>query len=187
MIIAICGMDGTGKTTLAQTLTDDLCSQGKRASMFHGHEYAVSSTSFGLTRNTLIRYRWFFKFLLPMAYADNLYTYYSRYLPKSQGRILVLDRYFYDKLARMISFGICGQILARIYARLIPKPDKLFFLDLPGEIARKRNQEYTVEQFEKFRRAYLFIAEELGYEPIPTTRSFDECRSRIWEAIISNE
>ncbi len=187
MIIAFCGMDGTGKTTLARSLVQDLSTSGKRSHMLHGHEYAVSSNSFSMDENSVRRHRFWLKFLIPGAWLDNIYTYIFKYLPSARDNILILDRYFYDKIARMMYFGICGRKIAKLYARVLPPPDYLFLLDAEENPVHRRKPEYTEVQLGVFRENYRFLAVILECTVIDTTRPIEVCRQRILEVVLKDE
>ena len=183
MIIAICGMDGSGKTTLAQKLLSQLRKKGLPAEFFHGHTYAVSSDSGGLKPAQVKKLSGLFRFLLPLAYCDNIFTYFFRYRPRARRRILILDRYFYDKVARMLYFGICGKTLAKLYARSLPRPELVFFLDAPEDVVYARKKEYEYDKLQIFRRAYLCLAPVINARVIDTTAPVEETAAAIFEDI----
>jgi len=176
-------MDGSGKTTLASALFRDLEKEGRPVHLKHGHGYSVSKNSFGFDERSVNRYRLLFGILLPFAYLDNLFTFYFRYRPLLREKTLISDRYFYDKLARLIFYKICPLALAKLYLQLLPKPDYVFFLDIEASDARNRKEGYTEEELESFRRAYLFIAGCLNSPVINTGFSAQECLLKIKEAL----
>ncbi|MFQ5444809.1 MAG: hypothetical protein ACE5EK_09350, partial [Nitrospinales bacterium] len=108
-LIVFCGMDGSGKTTLSRKVAEHLRKKGISTEWEHGHGYTVSQNSFGTGEDTLRRFRHIFRLGLPLAMSDNLITFYFRYQPVLKVQGLVCDRYFYDKVARLMFYGICNE------------------------------------------------------------------------------
>lgn len=77
------------------------------------------------------------------------------YVEKIQGRLLIIDRYFYDSLADL-SEGMPDGILAA-YASLVPVPDCAIFVETSPEAAFARKGEYTVGELTARRRRYQDI------------------------------
>jgi thymidylate kinase len=122
-LIVYCGMDGSGKTTQAQrkfVLTTN-------SKLLHAHGYTVSSNSFGLGEETIKKVSLLLSLLLPLAHLDFLYTYYFKYKPILKTKNLICDRYFYDKVARLVYYGICPRWVAKKWVKIIPKPDEIYF------------------------------------------------------------
>lgn len=155
--------------------------------MIHGHEYAVSVNSFSMDENSVKKHRFWLKFLVPGAWLDNIYTYLFKYLPSAKNSILILDRYFYDKIARMMYFGICGRKIARFYARMLPPPNYLFLLDAEEDHVHRRKPEYTKVQLGVFRENYRFLSEILECSVIDTTRPLEVCREAVLEVVLRDE
>ena len=180
-LIVFCGMDGSGKTTLAEKLVNYFERQGREIEFIHGHGYTVSENSFGLDEKRVKRLKYLFKLLIPLALLDNLYTYYFKYKPLLKNKTLICDRYFYDKLARVIYYGICPPSLAKIYLKLLPKPDFAFFLDADPQKAHARKRELSEEELVSFRKIYKFLAECLEAPVIDTGLSLNVCYKKILE------
>lgn len=185
-LIVISGMDGSGKTTLAIKVAQFLREGGLDIELHHGHAYSVSRDSFGLSEAVIKRLKFFLIFLLPFAYADNLFTFYFRYIKVLNKKVLITDRYFYDKLARMVFFKICSRNIARIYLKLLPKPDYSFFLTLDAQEAFNRKGEYTVRELDEFRSIYLFIARLLNATIVDTSLPIDTCLKQIVNVLEKN-
>jgi len=173
-------MDGAGKTTLAKKITQFFEEKGFKFEFIHGHGYSVSQDSFGLDEKRVKSLKYLFKLLIPFALADNLFTFYFKYKPILKKKNLVCDRYFYDKIARMMYYGICSELLARICLRLLPKPDYIFFLDINPEQAYFRKGEYSEKEYNSFRNIYRFIADYLKAPVIDTSLSIDTCCREIF-------
>jgi len=184
LLIVVSGMDGSGKTTISDRIDSLFKSQGQDAQVYHGHGYSVSENSFGFGERAVKRCKRVFSLLLPFAYFDNLFTFYFKYRRMLSKKALVTDRYFYDKLARMLFFGICGEAVAKLYLRCLPRPDFVFFLDVGPQAAFERKNEYSPHELARFRQIYLFIARALGADIIDTTRPLEECMDKIASRLV---
>src|SRR3989339_1408061 len=100
-LIVFCGMDGTGKTSLAKKLAQYLEEKGVAVELRHGHSYSISKNSFSFSDAKVGSLRCFLWLALPIAFLDNLFTFYFKYIPAIKRKSLICDRYFYDKIARM--------------------------------------------------------------------------------------
>ena len=116
--VAIClsGIDGSGKTTLAQQLVEGLVAAGLRVRHLHV-------------------YRWYLNLL-----AIPLVLLYNRHVGR---KVLVLDRSFFDNIAVLTVSPRCPRWLPRSFLRLAlaayPRFDYRFYLVADfGETLRRR-------------------------------------------------
>ena len=79
----------------------------------------------------------------------------------------------------MMYYGICNQLIAKIYLKLLPKPDFVFFLDIDPRKAYERKKEYSKSELLIFRKIYKFLAKELKAPIINTSLSLDICLKKI--------
>jgi len=182
-LIAFCGMDGSGKTTFALEVAHYLENRNQPYQYIHAHSYSVSKDSFGVGRDSARRLRLLLRLGMPLALVDNMYAYLTKYRRILRERALICDRYFYDKVCRLMFYEICNESLAKSYLRLLPAPDIVYFLDLPAEVAYRRKGEYSLQEYEVFRKNYKFIADFLGARLIDTTLPLEECTHKIIEAL----
>ena len=185
-LIAFCGTDGSGKTTWAKKVNSFLKDRGIESTLNHAHAYSTSQDSFGLSEEMVRKLRYLFRFFIPFAFADNIKTFLFQYNPIRKKRILICDRYFYDKLARMIYYGICGKSLAKLYLKLLPKPDIVFFLDIDPQSAWQRKQEYKENEYKDFQDIYTFIADYLKAPLINTAADIEVSWKRIHSFLKAN-
>jgi len=178
-LIVFCGMDGTGKSTLACNLQKYFKSKNALARNIHAHTYTTSQNTFRSDEHSVEKYRFFWRLLIPFAYLDNLLTYFLQYRKAKRSRIIISDRYFYDKVVRLLYYNICPQWLARIYLSLLPQPDYVFFLDVSPAVAIKRKGEYNRTEHENFRALYQYAAKILDAPIIDTSKSIDTCLTEI--------
>ena len=179
-------MDGVGKTTNAYELYKKLKKRGISCYYLHPHNYTISKTSF-VNKNIVNKLHFFLKLGIPIAITDHLITYLTKFKIIKKHRLLICDRYFYDKLVKFLFFDICNKKIAHLYLRLIPKPDITFLLDAPIDIVYKRKREYSIEEYKKLRKIYLELSEEISPPPIVvnTTDNIKLTSEMIYEHIIN--
>ena len=180
-LIVLCGPDASGKSTLAKIIMDIFKKRGIDCEYMHAHTYSISSNSFGMSDKTLEKYKKILKLLVPLVLLDNIFTYHKKYKKILNKKMLILDRYFYDKIARLLYYEICCRKFAGWYLSLLPKPDHVFFLKTDPNTLYKRKQEYTVKEYEKYQKIYNFIAEKIGAFIIDTNLPIEFCQKKLVE------
>ena len=80
---------------------------------------------------------------------------YRAYVEQLRGRVLVMDRYFYDTLVD-VADGRRWRWL-RMLEQLTPTPDLALYLDIEPETAFARKGEYTVEYLRRRRQLYRTV------------------------------
>ena len=87
---------------------------------------------------------------------------YRLYVERLRGRVLIMDRYFYDTLVDVAAGG--GLRGARLLARVTPTPHVPIYLDISPEQAYARKGDHTVAYLGRRRDAYrrLFPAGRRG-------------------------
>ncbi len=178
-LIVLCGVDGVGKTTLAKKLQIYLKTTGIDAIYHHGHSYRVSQSSFGIGDEFLWKYKKLLQLLLPMALLDNWWTYVFKYRHDLKNSILISDRYFYDKLARLMHYGICNYQLASVYLKLLPKPDYIFILDAKTKDILVRKREWSQKDINEYKAFYKYFAQKLNVPIIDTSSSIKQSLNEI--------
>lgn len=158
VLIAFSGMDGSGKTTLAKMLESHLKKRGYRVYYKHAHGYTISKNSFAIDEKSIKRFRLLLFLLSPFMLLDSLFTYYFKYKPQLKHNAVICDRYFYDKVARMLYYNVINTFIAGIYLNLLPRPDYIFHLYISSEMAKSRKNEYSTAEYDQFRKIYQFVA-----------------------------
>ena len=190
MFICFSGIDGSGKTTLATNLRASLRSRGVQTKYVWGaHNYVLlrplmlilkkrsrhgqASSSQGamekqrygfakrMIRNPLIAEA--YKIFIISEYMLQIIVKIR--LPLIFGKNVVCDRYVYDTAINLSVHMHYSQKSFRILLdRLLnccPKPDILFFVDLPEEVAYKRKNDIpSTNYLVKRRTFYRFLAKE---------------------------
>jgi dTMP kinase len=135
MLIAVEGVDGSGKSTQIRLLYEWLKGMGCRVhfSEWNSSDLVRGATRRGKKQQTLTPTT--FSLIHATDFADR---YERQILPRLQAGFLVLcDRYVYTALARDQVRGCDPDWLRRLYSFAV-KPDITFYYDLPQEIALER-------------------------------------------------
>ena len=172
MIIAFCGMDGSGKTTLSRRVKEELVKKGHSAVVIEPFEYVIWApllkllgggerlvSAGGEKKNNFFLFKlWPFlalfdhwaQFLFKIKTLEKKYDY------------IIADRFFFDFAASFKYFGYTTKWLDKLYLKLIPKTDLTFVLDLPPEIALEREQDgsHSLNFFSYQRAYYLALIED---------------------------
>jgi thymidylate kinase len=204
VLIAFIGMDGSGKTTLAQGTAEALRSQGKKTACLAPFEYIfldVITSSFKkgkrrssdceLGSNPLLtrsRKSPLMQFWPCLALIDNWTYFLLRIRPMlSAGMHIVCDRYFYDFATSFEHYGYTNQRMQAIYLQAIPRPHLTFVLDVAPEIAcaRESGDTHDLEFFLEQRQRYLNIASAFGAKVIDTSKDLQFTQDEVLETILS--
>ena len=170
MLITLSGLDGAGKSTLAEALRASLAKDGIPAVIYHINWqlglYAVlrkaRSTVKRLARgspqleqragatgrSTLPEWQRRLVWSKGLRRCVDLidlggFALYLLYVEKVLGRVLIMDRYFYDRLTDLADGRHWAY--ARLFARLIPTPDVPVFVRVDPQVAFERKGERSVE------------------------------------------
>ena len=178
MIVAFCGVDGSGKTTLSLKLKEQLANRGHSAVVIEPFKYIIWSPLLrlfgggkrlasprGEKRNTFPLFR-----LWPLlALLDHWLQFLFRIKPlEKKYDYLICDRFFFDFAASFSYFGYTTDWLNKLYLRLIPKPDLTFILDLSPEVAlaREKDGRHSLEFFSYQRKYYLGLPKKFSLQKL---------------------
>lgn len=207
MLICFTGIDGSGKTTLAKALVGHLGSRGIPSRYVYGRlqpiilwpVFLVGRVLF-LRRKDMYRdyvgYSQAKKGLLENRILSTVYEclvlfdYFFQItmkirLPLAIGRDIVCDRYVYDTVITDLAVDLnypqwrIGKALGR-YLWLFPKPDLVFLIDVPEEIANQRKDDVpSVKYLEERRRLYLQVGREHGMTILDGSKGLDELKIAV--------
>ncbi len=164
LLVAIEGIDGSGKTTLAKNLVNRL--QGKGYKVHYTFEPTHSIIG-KLLRELPDNYR--SPLIETLLYAaDRVHHYLSEIKTKiDEGYIVIVDRYIHSSIAYQGALGAPLQWIIEVN-RHVPKPDLAFYIDVPVEVAiqrleasRKKKTFYEKKELlRKVRRIYLELVDK---------------------------
>jgi len=80
---------------------------------------------------------------------------YRAYLEQFRGRVLIMDRYFYDTLVDVTNGR--DRLWTRLLERLTPRPTVPVFLDITPEESFRRKQEFSIEYLRRRSDAYHHV------------------------------
>lgn len=137
-LIAVCGIDGCGKTTQIQALTDwlrgrdiDVLQTRQPSDLYRTHPLVRAYLDEGDPRLGM-------QGLSLLAAADRQYHISSVIRPAlTAGKWVITDRYVYSTFAFFTVRGLDIDFV-RTINRGVPMPDLSILLDVPAEIARER-------------------------------------------------
>lgn len=191
MLITLSGLDGAGKSTLAEALKSSLERDGIPATIFHMNKdiglYAYlrnirdaikdragtvtrespveggsppNARRPGRAKRALLEARRRIIWNKPVRrWVDlgdlALFLAYRLYIERLRGRVLIMDRYFYDRLADQAD-GRRWKYL-RWFAGITPVPDVPVLVEVSPEEAFGRKGEYSVESMTSRRAIYREI------------------------------
>ncbi|MGD2072945.1 MAG: hypothetical protein PVG65_05610 [Candidatus Thorarchaeota archaeon] len=168
MIISISGVDGSGKTTLSLYLMNIFAKNGRRVEYIHMTKWTmvnklgrILKNTFGIERQELTSKKKkgvsIIKSIIKFMYIVDilLFYFYSIYMCKVRGIVLVCDRYFYDLGIQAIYIGMFNESFESIYWHLVPKPDISFLLDINPLVAKVREGDHDISYYENKRKLYI--------------------------------
>lgn len=189
-IICFTGMDGAGKTTLARDLVQLLRQRGIPASYVYGRTVPVISRFLmALGRATFLRGSDHWKQYESYAFKKRktmrnpilariyssaiLIDFYLQIWAKLvphvlAGEAVILDRYVYDTVISdlAVHLSYSDQRLQRTLKagmRLLPRPQQVFLIDLPEEVAFSRKDDIPhISYLRERRRRYLQLKDLEG-------------------------
>ena len=179
MLIAIEGIDGAGKTTLARRLKEWLESKGHEAEVIKepGDSEWGRKIRESYDRELDAREE------LELFLKDREENVRSKILPALRREaIVIMDRYYYSTMAYQGARGIDVEEIRRRNEEIAPKPDVVLLLDCEPEVCVERikkrgkaNRFERLEYLKKVREKFLEVAEkDERVRVIDASRGFEE-------------
>jgi thymidylate kinase len=109
-----------------------------------------------------------------------IFLCYRRYVERS-GRVLIMDRYFYDTLVDVADGRRWG--LLRLYERVTPTPTLPIFLDVGPEECFARKREYSVEYLQRRWHAYNAVLPWVPTTVRLAARDLDAAKATLHELV----
>ncbi|MET1123886.1 MAG: dTMP kinase [Archaeoglobaceae archaeon] len=162
MLIAIEGIDGAGKTTIAKFLAEELRKRGYDVVVLK----EPSDSEYGKLLKSLKR-RLSAEEELDLFLKDRKVDVERNILPAlREGKVVIMDRYYYSNVAYQAARGLDGERIKRLNEEIAPKPDLVILLDVDvGEALRRisNRKERTVfeekDYLEEVRKKFLEFAD----------------------------
>lgn len=163
LLIAVEGIDGAGKTTIAKHLCDFLSKRGHSCVVFKEPSDSIYGRIIKSLKSRLSPERELELFLL-----DREIDVRERINPAlEEGKIVIMDRYYYSNIAYQSACGLKEEMIKELNERIAPKPDLVILLDISPSKALERiknREKLSVferrEYLEKVREKFLKIADE---------------------------
>jgi thymidylate kinase len=198
-LINIIGIDGSGKTTLAKSLADDLkttdnsvhyrycqyfakllypikllakLSVMRKTDEFDDYNHYNRTKKATSSRFPMLANIYAFTWLID--YISQVF--FKVTVPILFGKKLIIDRYIFD-IAVNLSLTTNNEIgyaekLIRFFFILAPRPDLVVFIDLPEEVAYGRKDDIqSIEYLKERRERYLALAETYNFRFLDGTKS----------------
>lgn len=195
MIIAFCGMDGSGKTTLSRGLKEELVKKGHSAVVFEPFKYVIWASLLKLlgggerlvsVGSEKKNHFFLFKLWPLLALFDHWIQFLFEIKPLGKRYdYTIADRFFFDFAASFKYFGYTTKWLDKLYLKLIPKPDLTFILNLPPEIALEREQDgsHSPDFFSHQRAYYLALIEDFRLHKLNALLGTEELVKAVCKTI----
>ena len=181
LLFTLCGADGVGKTTVTGLLDEVMADLPIPYTRFHhitgwkqkrrgraaagdGMPAALAAESPVSPPHRLLRFvyrrvlndRWRALWVNLSGYHLYCRRLHARiHLELRQGRLLLLDRYIYDQLTRLLVRGAPWRLLHRTYGRLLMPPRLAIVLVDDPERVHQRKQELSVDEIARYQDTLL--------------------------------
>ncbi|MEM2425057.1 MAG: hypothetical protein QXM00_11415 [Candidatus Bathyarchaeia archaeon] len=200
MIVALMGIDGSGKTTQAKLLSSMLSRMGFKVKLVYAGNSGIRLTgrySFYLSlpidilvnRMLKINKEEFYKKYKNIAKIEEilLFLNYALFIAlklpllEKMYDVVLADRYVYDFiLSRIILLSSHSRGLLKLLLLMTPKPEVLVVLDLDEETAYARKEERSLYHLKLLRSGYLKLAELLGASVISSNTNIITTSMKLW-------
>ncbi|EZQ02401.1 thymidylate kinase [Candidatus Acidianus copahuensis] len=182
MLIAIEGIDGSGKTTLANSLEKELNNRGISALSTH--------EPFTKEITEMIRIQgWKDPVVLTLLFAADRAIHLS-WISTRNEKIIILDRYIYSTIAYQSTMGLDDKWIISVNEKF-PKPQLTILLDLPEEIALKRikkndsfNFSEKINLLGKIRKKYIELSNDGKTIILDATETAETLTKKATDAVL---
>jgi thymidylate kinase len=186
--IALCGVDGSGKTTQAKLLKGALDQRlgSRRVAYSHGNRPLFKTDTKSTGSDVGIgtsRRNWFLSILILKKDLLKLWLYIFQ---NRGATVVIFDRYVEDALAKAKFHGQSSNLFETIVNWLGPKSELAIWLDVPPETSFARDQEHPIEYHRNKQQAYaeVFRGSRMSRCAVVSGNgSPDEIHAQVWRAV----
>jgi thymidylate kinase len=199
VLISFSGIDGCGKSTQIERISEELSRHGYRVVRLAFWDDVVTLRTFreGVTLKVFksqkgigapgkpVRRRdknvraWYLSLLrAAMYFLDTLHLRRVVRGERLGADVIIFDRYIYDELANLPLANMVARAYVRLLAALAPQPDVAFLMDADPEEACARKPEYPVEFTRHCRETYLRLSDMVALTVIPPGK-IEEAQQRV--------
>ena len=195
LLITFCGLDGCGKSTMIQLLSEDLSKEGNDVLITKQPTESMRKNDIFRTYMDMEDHsKYEYRALSLMAAADRIQHVNQEILPAlREGKTVICDRYFYSCLANLRARGYENDEWIYEIAQSIVRPDAAFFLDVPVSVAVKRvrrrpeerNRYIDMQLQDRLYREYRTIALDNQGFLIPSYENIEATYKKILNLVRS--
>ncbi len=188
MLIAVEGIDGSGKTTVVRFLEEELKKRGYDVVVFK----EPTNSEWGRRIKRAFKDRRLKpEEELELFLKDREWNVKNNVVPALKaGKVVIMDRYYYSTIAYQGALGIDPDYIKQLNEKIAPKPDLVIILDVKPETALKRirmrgdkpNRFEDLEYLRKVREIFLSLKNK-NIVVIDAERNMEEVKSDVLNVV----
>lgn len=213
LFVCFVGIDGSGKTTLAKKLVDAMKERGVtsyyvynrlrlffsrplyligRPLLFRGKDVFDDYSGYSQAKQRLFKNRFICLGYTCLLLFDYFFqVMFKVRLPLALGRNIVCDRYVYDTVVTDLAVAMNysperTRGVLRSCLVLCPKPDVIFLVDVPEEVAYRRKKDVpSIDYLRERRTLYLDIGREYGMTILDGSKDLELLEAETRNEVLS--
>ena len=188
MLIAVEGIDGSGKTTVVRFLIEELRKRGYDVVAFK----EPTDSEYGRRIRQILKERRVSpEEELELFIKDREFDVQNNILPAlKSGKIVIMDRYYYSTIAYQGALGLDVEMIRKLNEQF-PKPDLVIILDVSPETALKRikakRRPDRFEDLEYLRKVReIFLSLKNNVVVVDAERNIDEVKRDVLKVVLEH-